>query len=287
MAEGRMTMKKVLITTVLVFAVFVVSIPDMSAQTINGCVNTRSGALRISSTCAKGETPISWNQQGPTGATGATGPAGPTGATGPAGPAGSVPQETLDFICQLASGLYIQLATGLYIACPTFCDCSRFVKKVFITHDTYTGDLGGLSGADEICQELATGAGLIGTFKAWLSDASGSPAQRFVKSHYPYVDTMGRVVANDWNDLITGQLRSQIENDPIGRPIVGQVWTNTNIDGTPVPTTQDQTACTNWTSAATNIWGRQGRSSRMDSGWTDVGSNERCINEAHLYCFQQ
>jgi Collagen triple helix repeat (20 copies) len=45
-------------------------------------------------TCPKGTTAISWNQQGPAGptgpvgATGAAGPAGPAGATGPAGPKG-------------------------------------------------------------------------------------------------------------------------------------------------------------------------------------------------------
>lgn len=38
--------------------------------------------------CPKGTTAISWNQQGPAGATGPQGPAGPTGAAGPQGPAG-------------------------------------------------------------------------------------------------------------------------------------------------------------------------------------------------------
>ena len=40
------------------------------------------------STCPKGTTPVSWNEQGPAGATGPAGPAGPTGATGATGPAG-------------------------------------------------------------------------------------------------------------------------------------------------------------------------------------------------------
>jgi hypothetical protein len=39
-------------------------------------------------TCPKGTTAISWNQQGPAGATGPQGPAGPAGAAGPPGPAG-------------------------------------------------------------------------------------------------------------------------------------------------------------------------------------------------------
>src|SRR5262245_25501538 len=38
--------------------------------------------------CKPGETPLSWNQIGPTGPTGKTGPTGPTGRTGPTGPTG-------------------------------------------------------------------------------------------------------------------------------------------------------------------------------------------------------
>jgi len=40
-------------------------------------------------TCPKGTTAVSWNEQGSAGATGPQGPAGPTGTQGPAGPAGA------------------------------------------------------------------------------------------------------------------------------------------------------------------------------------------------------
>ena len=61
-------MTKLLVVTVLVFAVFIVSIPQSSAQTINGCVNKMTGALRIATVsrpCKRFETPISWDQVGP------------------------------------------------------------------------------------------------------------------------------------------------------------------------------------------------------------------------------
>lgn len=61
------------------------SIPDESGV-LHGCLAT-NGLVRIIDTatqsCRSGETPISWNQQGP------TGPQGPAGQTGPAGPAGA------------------------------------------------------------------------------------------------------------------------------------------------------------------------------------------------------
>ncbi len=64
---------------------------------IHGCVNGRSGALRVLShgtACRSGEHALAFDQRGPAGpagargATGAAGPAGAQGATGPAGPAG-------------------------------------------------------------------------------------------------------------------------------------------------------------------------------------------------------
>jgi len=106
-AERRMRMKKLLVGIVLIFAVFVFSIPQSSAQTIYVCVS-KSGSMRYvtgSGMCKKTETQLSWNAvgtgvqgptgpQGPTGSqgtqgnTGATGPQGPTGSRGPTGPQG-------------------------------------------------------------------------------------------------------------------------------------------------------------------------------------------------------
>ena len=63
-------------------------------------------------------------------------------------------------------------------ACTTSSDClygictnniCYEVKRVFVTSANYTGDLGGLVGADSKCQALADSAGLDGNYKAWLS----------------------------------------------------------------------------------------------------------------------
>ena len=72
-----------------------------AAQVIHACVNNKTGALRIASTCKKGESPLTFNQVGPAGPTGASGamgvagPAGPTGATGQVGPIANVTQLNL------------------------------------------------------------------------------------------------------------------------------------------------------------------------------------------------
>ena len=55
---------------------------------IAGCVNKKTGVLRIASKCTNLERPISWAKQGPQGEKGDTGLQGEKGETGSAGPQG-------------------------------------------------------------------------------------------------------------------------------------------------------------------------------------------------------
>ena len=81
-------MRELIVAIVLVFAVFIVSMPQTSAQTIYACYNNTSGAMRHvtgSGVCKKTETQISWTVAGLPGPTGPQGPPGPSGPTGPQG----------------------------------------------------------------------------------------------------------------------------------------------------------------------------------------------------------
>ena len=54
-------------------------------QKVNGCVNKKSGTLRVVKSgvkCSNAEYAIQWNQKGETGAKGLQGPKGNTGAKG-------------------------------------------------------------------------------------------------------------------------------------------------------------------------------------------------------------
>jgi hypothetical protein len=65
---------------------------------ISGCINKKTFVLRVVSKCAKDETKISWNVEGPQGVVGATGPqgvAGDVGATGPQGLTGATGPQGL------------------------------------------------------------------------------------------------------------------------------------------------------------------------------------------------
>jgi len=70
-------------------------------------------------------------------------------------------------------------------------------KWVFVTLSDYTGDLGGLEGADAICEAEADDAGLTGTYKAWLSDTNVGPDTRFTHSTVPSFLLNGYRVAAD------------------------------------------------------------------------------------------
>ena len=154
---------------------------------------------------------------------------------------------------------------------------------VFVTSTTHTGALGGLSGADAICQGIANGAPLPGTYKAWLSDSTGTPDTRFYKSPGIYRNVNGFTVADNWDDLIDGAI-SNLNLDQFGNQFTGTVWTNTNVDGT----RSGDWDCNDWTSSSDLVTGREGYINRVDGSWTySSGGYRGCGYSSRLYCFQQ
>ena len=96
----------------------------------NGATATNGTQLNVvdsGSSCAKGQTEISWNQtgpQGPAGAAGAAGPAGPAGSTGPAGaqgPAGPQGPAGVSGYQQASRSGYVGPLSYLYLDvwCPS------------------------------------------------------------------------------------------------------------------------------------------------------------------------
>jgi len=181
--------------------------------------------------------------------------------------------------------------------CPGCCgaDGSCGVCTVFLTNAPgLNGNLGGLSGADATCQERAASVSppLPGTYKAWLSDSTGSPATRFRRSGQPYVlpDAARTVVANDWTDL-TKCAGPAISDPCLAHPINAfengapspalLVWTNTTVQGT-----ERLDTCNDWQSNAPALQGGKGEAGQRNEVWTESGSID-CIAPLALYCFQQ
>lgn len=178
------------------------------------------------------------------------------------------------------------------------CSIDCFAPRgVFITSTTKSGNLGGVSGADEICRGLAIGLPGANTYKAWLSGSTTetAPAMRFASMGFGgwYVSAKSLTpIADGWIGLTTKPLLKAILEDEKGAPVDPPdppdepVWSNTNASGELVDANNN---CANWTSLSGDgmTKGNKGRafSGTLDSKWTHIGSDD-CNSGNYLYCFQ-
>lgn len=189
--------------------------------------------------------------------------------------------------------------TGAAAACPTSCfahtDCATGAMCVsnacvrgrwaFTTSAGNNGNIGGLAGADAFCQGLAATAGLPGTYRAWLSDSTGSPSTRFTQSSIPWImpsgSTGGIILANNWADLTDGTIDALFLQNELGVTVANNIpFTNTTGAGTE----WNGNDCSDWTSTAGT--GAYGNTGGTDATWTQSGSGGACNVVHRYYCFQ-
>jgi hypothetical protein len=170
-------------------------------------------------------------------------------------------------------------------ATPTNTPAPATFLRVFVTStDTHTGDLGSISGGDMVCQSLASGLGVAGTWIAWLSDSTIDARDRLLDTQYRLVDET-TIIANDLPDLIDGMIQNPINMTESMLPVMGTVvvWTGTSPDGTLNPVNG---SCDEWMSAFPVDFGALGQHNLTDFQWTDV-DQDSCDGTAHLYCFER
>lgn len=155
-------------------------------------------------------------------------------------------------------------------------------KIVFITNSQYSGNLGGLSGADAKCQSEAQNAGLPGTFKAWLSDDTGAASTRLSHYSYKYILTTGTAIAYNWTDLTDGTLLNPININQFGDTKDANAWTASNSNGTHNNTGFN---CSNWSVSDTST-AYNGSGGSTVSTWSQ-NSRVACTTNTSLYCFEQ
>lgn len=179
---------------------------------------------------------------------------------------------------------------GCGIVCTSgTCSGGLCGRRVFITDQTFDANFPGLGGADAHCQNEADAqtSTLGATWKAWLADATGSPATRFTTGGF-FFRLDGVVIANDFADLIDGTLDNAVLLTSKGIPAAGSgfCWTNVKAGGV-----ADSTAnCGNWTSTASSSVGNRGVHNATNVSWTQDGlqnCNPGTVAPAHLYCFEQ
>jgi hypothetical protein len=186
--------------------------------------------------------------------------------------------------------------------------CGTDPKIAFVTSTLYTGNLGGLNGADQKCNERAKAGSQPGTYRAWLSDDSQSPSTRFSMKGGPIRLVDGSELARTWAELFANGAARPLNFTELGtRPpkaLPGPgltdpgcateeshavVWSNTNTRGLRVAADRN---CMNWTTVNYNRlnMGRWDDQKYWSSWCTRNGPDEiqnYCESKAPLYCFQQ
>lgn len=118
---------------------------------------------------------------------------------------------------------------------------------VFVTSREYTSaEIGGLTGADQRCTDLAAiGAPVFRgrNWKAWLGAGNTSARSRLGTTPGPW-ERIDRVIVADSVDHLTNAtpLRAPISIDDRGTARFGRVWTGTHADGSVAADT-----CIEWT----------------------------------------
>jgi hypothetical protein len=112
--------------------------------------------------------------------------------------------------------------------------CGTGVSRVFVTSTLYSGDLGGVAGADADCLASASAQGLGGAWRAWLSDSHTAATAHIYSSPGGYVLLDGTLVASSFDALVSGSLAHAIDLTELNAsPPDGytEVWTGIDVTG--------------------------------------------------------
>ncbi len=163
------------------------------------------------------------------------------------------------------------------------------IRPALIVFATSTGglrgDLGGLQGADTLCNNRAGNANLNGTFVAWLSNNTINAKDRINEGVYALPNALGEPtikVIGSKADFSTGSILHPINRTEYGlsASVFGGVWTGTDEFGNAVPNLN----CAGWTSNTGS--GTRGRTIAQNKDWTNYNT-ETCNDAARrIYCFQ-
>jgi len=141
----------------------------------------------------------------------------------------------------------------------------------FVTSTKQTANLGGLSGADAICQARANAASLPGTFRAFLSTSTVDAINRFGTAR-GWIRTDGKPFLDKLTDITTSHVLYPVRLDENGTDIGSDIYfTGSNNLGTLFISG----ACSDWTSAS---------SSATTAGGLSDANSDRVAYGAIRYC---
>ncbi len=158
-------------------------------------------------------------------------------------------------------------------------------RRIFVTADTYDGNLGGRSGANSKCQTSAESAGLKLSYIAVLSTAgpcASNGAKWLIDDQKPVfsISASGErtQVAASYSALWSSTLSSPILYDQYGNSITLRAWTGSIASGCP-----SGANCASWTNTTEMGGGMRGDPTTTSSAWVqDVV--DACSGFNPLYC---
>jgi hypothetical protein len=194
------------------------------------------------------------------------------------------------------------LALCAAVAAPMFAQnqLSFFVSS---TGSGNGGNLGGVAGADKLCQSLAAKAGAgARTWRAYLSTSNPDVHARDRIGTGPWHNAKGVLIASNVAELHSE--KANINNDTAldeqGRPINAQGAPNRHdiLTGSTVEGRATTTTCQNWTSSASDQSAMVGHHDRLTFGkpgspWNSAHPSKGCSQEnlvatggaGLIYCF--
>lgn len=152
----------------------------------------------------------------------------------------------------------------------------------FVTSTSnHTGNLGGIGGADSICQARAAAAGLAGTYRAWLTTSTTNAIDRLAPAS-GWIRPDGRPLANTRADIAAEKLFHPMRIDELGSDVgASSAHTATTYNGTRHPSS---TTCNDYTTALAADTLIGGATDSMGAMWT-IWTFSNCAATSRLYCF--
>jgi hypothetical protein len=145
--------------------------------------------------------------------------------------------------------------------------------------------------ADRLCNAAAQGAGLPGTFRAWISSLGTSvpvvregvrAADRIADVGPWYLVGTDTVVFNNKAHLLNTPLVPIDINEHGGTLTSGYVWTGTLVGGE-----FSFLDCEAWQTGDSLLDGTVGDLAATGNAWTDAARLRCRSDQAHLYCIEQ
>ncbi len=182
------------------------------------------------------------------------------------------------------------------------CNECKIEHVAFVSSEPFTGNLGGITGANQKCQQLANDSFKFGDlkFRAWIADNKFSPYNSFSPDIRNFKGIIRKsnediFVDNGWDDLKQDMLYNALNHDEYGNYIdifdpedLPFVWSNV---GAP-PDQQNYCKNGNVSWSSENGIGNIGSVGVTNDQWTFLSElkdlNEiKCSKQHRLYCISQ